>query len=129
MKRLITPEVTSARQQNRRLPFIFLSHCNNNLVAIQGQKCICGSSGIQVRTDKTLVKPRTEEDQFEKVGLGPGGRLAKGGPGYCPRNSLSPRGLLLSLFGFGPITRTTCQRPQKEGRVLEPPSCGLCSSL
>lgn len=84
MKRLRTPEVTSARWQNRRFPCTYSSmpRCDSNLAAIDGQKCTCGSFGIPVRTCKTLVEPRAEVDQFEKAGLGPGGKLANPGPGY-----------------------------------------------
>lgn len=120
MKRRTTLEVTSAIWQNRGLLFI-TPHSNGNLVAIHGQKYICGSSEIPVGAFKTLVELKAEKDQFEK-GLCPGVRLANGGPGYRLRNIPGPCELSCSS-----VWLWSCHElcpPRDPGGVMPPCASG-----
>lgn len=49
------------------VPLSYPSHSNNSLAAIHGQRCPCWSFGIQVRSCKTSVEPKTEAGHFGKV--------------------------------------------------------------
>ena len=66
--------MTSVVWQKRRSLTYIHPLSNDNLAAINGQKCLCGSFGIQIDCE-TLGEPKTKEGHFEKAGLLPGGRL------------------------------------------------------
>lgn len=60
-------EPTSTRWWNRRSPVHLPLFSNNKLAATCRQKCLCGSSVVQVRDCDTQVEPKTKEGSFEKV--------------------------------------------------------------
>lgn len=78
-----TEVVMSARWQNTR-SLLISPHRNINLSAINRQKYLYGSFGVQVGGCNT------EEGHFENAGLCPGGTLIDHDPSYRCRNSAIP---------------------------------------
>lgn len=71
-------------------PHLYLPLNNNNLAFIRGQKCLCGSCGVQVGDCKIPVQSMNEESCFEKTGLHSSGWPTYHGPSYRPKASPYP---------------------------------------